>query len=65
MSLSLYFILVIFFLFIALAVTVSKSSSSNDIYSDISTEEWLCPNCGFEVQVGDICIYCDTPKGLK
>ncbi|MFL3052635.1 MAG: hypothetical protein ACJZ15_05580 [Candidatus Neomarinimicrobiota bacterium] len=65
MSLSLYFILVIFFLFIALAVTVSKSSPSNDIYSEISTEEWLCPICGFEVQVGDICIYCDTPKGLK
>ena len=41
---------------------VAKSAAGQEIYSDINTEEWLCPNCGFEVQAGDMCIYCDTPK---
>ncbi len=25
-------------------------------------EEWTCPECGFLVQAGDVCIYCYTEK---
>ncbi len=62
MNLGFYFILAIFFLLIFFAVMVAKSATGQEIYSDINTEEWLCPNCGFEVQAGDMCIYCDTPR---
>jgi len=61
MSFSLYFILTIFFLFTLFTVMIARSSNDN-IYSDINTEEWLCNNCGFEVQVGDECIYCGALK---
>ena len=33
-----------------------------DTYTDINTDEWNCPSCGFLVQVGDHCIYCNTKR---
>jgi len=43
-------------------VMVAKSSNRNEVFSDINVEEWICSNCGFEVQVGDNCIYCGKSK---
>ena len=25
-------------------------------------QEWICPECGFNVQIGLVCIYCQTIK---
>jgi|TARA_B100001094_G_scaffold65313_1_gene61394 methionyl-tRNA synthetase len=44
---------------------VAKYSNEDDMFFDVSTEEWTCPNCGFEVQVGDDCIYCGISKKMK
>jgi len=62
MSIGLYLILIIFFLLILLMVMVAKSSNRNEVFSDINVEEWICSNCGFEVQAGDNCIYCGKSK---
>lgn len=29
---------------------------------DASMEPWDCPECGFHVQLGLVCIYCQTEK---
>jgi len=65
MSISLYFLLFIFFLFILITTMVAKSSNKQDFFNDTNLDEWLCPNCGFEVQVGDSCIYCGELKDSK
>ena len=62
MSIGLYFILIIFFLLVLFMIMVAKSSSRNETFSDINAEEWICSNCGFEVQAGDNCIYCGISK---
>ena len=36
------------------------NKSENLPESDL--EEWTCPECGFEVQAGEECIYCYTKK---
>ena len=36
------------------------NKSENLTESDL--EEWTCPECGFEVQAGEECIYCYTKK---
>jgi len=41
---------------------VTGKNKKEDTYTDLNTEEWDCPECGFYVQVGDKCIYCDTEK---
>ena len=40
-----------------------KGKSFNPILNvPLNTEEWYCPECGFHIQAGDKCIYCDTEK---
>jgi len=41
---------------------VTAKNRKEDSYTDLDTEEWNCPECGFHVQAGDKCIYCDTEK---
>lgn len=58
--------LITFFLLVTGAVGVSmliaNRNRKEDTYSDLDTEEWDCPECGFKVQVGSECIYCGTEK---
>ena len=57
--------LILFLLFVALFAFVAKiatSSKENRMYNDINTDEWNCSSCGFLVQVGDQCIYCNTKR---
>ena len=57
--------LLLFLIFVALIAFIAKIATSNfknDTYTDINTDEWNCPSCGFLVQVGDHCIYCNTKK---
>ncbi len=62
MSIGLYLVLIIFFLLVLFMIMVAKSSNRNEAFSDINVEEWICSNCGFEVQAGDNCIYCGISK---
>ena len=41
---------------------IARSNSSENFYSDLEVEEWDCHECGFHVQVGNICIYCNAEK---
>ena len=57
--------LLLFLIFVALIAFIAKIATSNfknDTYTDINTDEWNCPSCGFLVQVGDNCIYCNTKR---
>ena len=62
MGASLYFFVVIIFLFIGIVTMIARSNSSEKFYSDLDVEEWDCHECGFHVQVGNICIYCNAKK---
>jgi len=62
MGASLYFILFIIIIFIGIAILIAQSNHSEATYKDIDIEEWKCPDCGFHVQVGNICIYCNAKK---
>ena len=62
MSASIYLLLIIIFLLIVFSTKIAKSSYDKDIFENINMDEWICPHCGFHVQVGDHCIYCDTKK---
>ena len=62
MNLGIYIVLAIFALLMFFFAMIVKIAPENEIYSDIDIEEWSCPNCGFQVQVGNLCIYCDTYK---
>tara|TARA_B100000902_G_scaffold288065_1_gene274228 strand:+ start:253 stop:423 length:171 start_codon:yes stop_codon:yes gene_type:complete len=44
---------------------ITISNNSNDYYEDIEVDEWVCPDCSFNVQLGIICPYCDTKKKEK
>jgi rubrerythrin len=41
---------------------VTGKNKKEDTYTDLDTDEWNCPECGFLVQAGDKCIYCGTEK---
>lgn len=62
------FSLLLLFLMVAVLVgSIIYTSSKNketDIYIKLDTEEWNCPECGFHVQAGSKCIYCDTKKPI-
>ena len=62
MGISLYVIFIMIFIFIGIVTMIARSNSSEKFYSDLEVEEWDCHECGFHVQVGDVCIYCDAKK---
>ncbi len=47
---------------IAVSMLIANRNRKEDTYSDLETEEWDCPECGFKVQVGSECIYCGEIK---
>ena len=61
MGLSLYFLGIIVTLFIVFAVLIARSDNTKT-YENLDIEEWDCHECGFHVQAGDVCIYCNTKK---
>ncbi|MBT3217197.1 MAG: hypothetical protein HOD97_02585 [Candidatus Marinimicrobia bacterium] len=50
---------------IAVSMLIANRNREDDSYSDLETEEWDCPECGFKVQVGSECIYCGGKKEKK
>ena len=61
MGLSLYFLVIIIILFGVVAVLIARAHNNNT-YENLNIEEWDCPECGFHVQAGDTCIYCNENK---
>ena len=61
MGLSLYFLGIIVTLFILFAVLIARSDNTKT-YENLDIEEWDCNECGFHVQAGDVCIYCNAKK---
>ena len=61
---SLYFLVLFLFLFLFLALVamIAQSNNSEKYYSDLDIDEWDCHECGYHVQVGNICIYCNAKK---
>ncbi len=47
---------------IGIAILIASRNREEDAYSDLETEEWDCPDCGFHVQAGTACIYCGAEK---
>ena len=41
---------------------IARSNSPEKFYSDLEVEEWNCHECGFHVQAGNNCIYCNAKK---
>ncbi len=62
MGLYLFLIIAILTLLFAITIYITGKNKREDTYTDLETDEWYCPECGFHVQVGDKCIYCDTSK---
>jgi len=62
MGTSLYLLVMIIFIFIGVVVLIARANQPEDAYPDINIESWQCPDCGFHVQAGDTCIYCQTKK---
>ncbi|MDP6396725.1 MAG: hypothetical protein QGI16_01490 [Candidatus Marinimicrobia bacterium] len=59
------FWLVLAALFVLFAGTLYWSSRRNSVRSNAQEkdlEEWTCPTCGFQVQMGTECIYCGEKK---
>ena len=54
--------LCVLFLFLALVAMIAQSNNSEKYYSDLDIDEWDCHECGYHVQVGNICIYCNAKK---
>ena len=65
MGFSLLLISIIIIFFIIVAVLVGVQRIKDDPYKDLSLDEWNCPECGFLVQVGEICIYCGYNKNTN
>lgn len=61
MGLSLYFLVIIVILFGVFAVLIARAHNNNT-YENLNLEEWDCPTCGFHVQAGNTCIYCNENK---
>ena len=40
----------------------SLRRGGNPIELEKDLEEWICPTCGFQVQMGTECIYCEEKK---
>ncbi len=58
-------LLVIFGILAYLALATFSSYVANRDEPDEMSEDmepWTCPECGFAVQAGLICIYCQTTK---
>lgn len=62
MGLYLFFTFIIFTILIGITLYVTGKNRKEDTYTDLDVDEWDCPECGFHVQAGDTCIYCDTKK---
>jgi len=62
MALYLFFIFSILAIVFGIIIYVTGKNKPENTYTDLETEEWDCPECGFHVQAGDKCIYCDTSK---
>ncbi len=62
MGLYLFLTFLIFTALIGVMVFVTGKNRKEDSYTDLEIEEWDCPECGFHVQAGNYCIYCDTKK---
>ncbi len=62
MGASLFLLLAIITLFIGFTVLIARANKPDDTYTDLDTDEWDCPECGFHVQAGDTCIYCSAKK---
>ena len=62
-SLLLISIIIIFFIIVAVLVGVQRIK--DDPYKGLPLDEWNCPECGFLVQVGEICIYCGYDKNTN
>ena len=62
MGLYLFFIFAILAVVFGIIIYVTGKNKREDTYTDLETDEWDCPECGFHVQVGSKCIYCDTSK---
>ncbi len=58
---SLYFLVIIIILFGVVAVLIARAHNNNS-YENLNLEEWDCPTCGFHVQAGNTCIYCNENK---
>ena len=59
---SLYLLGFIVIIFICFATLIAKSNNDSSIFKDLNIDEWDCPECGFHIQAGNKCIYCDSPK---
>ena len=59
---SLYLLGFIVIIFICFVILIARSNIDSNIYKDIDINEWDCPECGFHIQAGNKCIYCDFPK---
>ena len=62
MGLYLFLLFIIFTALIGTIIFISMKNNKEDSYTNLETEEWDCPECGFHIQVGSKCIYCDTEK---
>jgi len=62
MGIYIFLIFLIFSAIMGATLYVTGKNKKEDTYTDLNTEEWDCPECGFHVQVGYKCIYCDTEK---
>lgn len=62
MNISLFILVLIFTTLIGVIIFISAHNKKSDTYTNLEIEEWDCPECGFHVQVGTKCIYCDSEK---
>ena len=62
MGLYLFLIFIFFTVVIGIIVYVAAKNKTEDSYTVLNIDEWDCPECGFHVQAGAKCIYCDTEK---
>jgi len=62
MGFSFFLLILITAFFTGILVFSSMNNKKTDSYAHLETEEWDCPECGFHIQAGSHCIYCDTEK---
>lgn len=61
---GLYFILsfIILSSMIGVIIYISAKNRKDDAYINLEMDEWDCPECGYHIQAGNQCIYCNTLK---